>query len=388
MDFDLSEEQTLLQDSLAKLLGRAYSFERRTTYLKGSEGWSRDVWAALAEIGVLGLPFAESDGGFGAGPVETMLVAEQLGRVLALEPWLATVVIGGGVLRHGAEASIRSDYISKVACGHKILAFASTEPQSRYRLDDVATSARKEGKAWRIDGRKCVVLHGDTADDLVVTARISGGQQERSGIGVFLVPTSAAGVSRRSYPSSDGLRAADIVFDNVVIDPEALLGTPENGIELVERVVDEAIAALAAEAVGCMQAANELTVEYLKTRKQFGRMIGSFQVLQHRAAEMIISLEQARSMAMLAAMTVDEQNVDERRRIMSAVKIEVGRSARKIGQEVVQLHGGIGMTMEYLGSHFFRRLASIETMFGDADYHLGLLARAGSVFRSPTARFD
>lgn len=382
MDFDLSEEQSLLQHTIAKMLGRVYSVKQRAAYLRSEEGWSREVWSGLADLGVLGLPFSETDGGYGGGPIETMLVAEQLGRVLALEPWLATVVIGGGFLRHGADAMVRQDYISEIVCGRKIMAFASTEPQSRFRLDDVATSARTDGSGWRINGRKCVVLHGDVADAFVVTARIAGGQCERNGIGVFLVPASTPGLDRRSFPSSDGLRAADIVLDDTLVGPDALLGTPEGGIELVERVVDEAIAALAAEAVGCMQAVNELTVDYLKTRQQFGRPIGSFQVLQHRAAEMTIALEQARSMAMLAAMSADEPDVDERRRVMSAVKIEIGRSARKIGQDAVQLHGGIGMTMDYVGSHYFRRLTGIETMFGNSDYHLGLLARAGGLFRA------
>ncbi len=377
MDFDLSDDQRLLQDSLAKLLKDKYGFEQRKGYIRSETGWSRDVWAAYAELGLLGMPFAEEDGGLGYGTVETMIVMEQMGRSLTLEPFVSTVVMGGGFLRHGATAEQRAAMVPQIAEGKLQLAFAHTEPQSRFDLNDVATTAKKDGAGWVIDGRKGVVVHGDTADQLVVTARISGGRRDRDGIGVFLVPATAQGVTRRGFGTSDGQRAADITFDAVKVGAEAEL---KGGLALAERVVDETIAALAAEAVGCMEAAKDLTVDYLKTRKQFGRPIGSFQSLQHRAAEMMVCLEQARSMAMLAAMMAGETDAAERRRQMRAVKIEVGRNARFVGQQTVQMHGGIAMTMEYAGGHYLKRLTVIENMFGDMDHHLAALSEEGGVF--------
>ncbi|MBR0674165.1 acyl-CoA dehydrogenase family protein [Neoroseomonas soli] len=377
MDFDLSEDQRLLQDSLSKLLKDKYGFEQRKGYMKSETGWSRDVWAAYAELGLLGMPFAEEDGGLGYGAVETMIVAEQMGRSLTLEPFMSTVVMGGGFLRHGATAEQRAAMVPEIAAGNLLLAFAHTEPQSRFDLNDVATTAKKDGAGWAIDGRKGVVVHGDTADQLIVTARISGARRDRDGIGVFLVPANAQGVTRRGFGTSDGQRAADITFDNVKVGAEAEL---KGGLALAERVVDETMAALSAEAIGCMEAAKDLTVDYLKTRKQFGRPIGSFQSLQHRAAEMMVCLEQARSMAMLAAMMASEPDAAERRRQMRAVKIEIGRNARFVGQQTVQMHGGIAMTMEYAGGHYLKRLTVIENMFGDMDHHLAALSEEGGVF--------
>jgi alkylation response protein AidB-like acyl-CoA dehydrogenase len=304
---------------------------------------------------------------------------EQMGRALTLEPFLTTVVMGGGFLRHGATAAQRAAMVPQIAEGKLLLAFAHTEPQSRFDLHDVATTAKKDGAGWVIEGRKGVVVHGDTADQLVVTARISGARRDRDGIGVFLVPVTAQGVTRRGFGTADGQRAADITFDQVKVGADALL---EGGIALVERVVDETMAALAAEAIGCMEAAKDLTVDYLKTRKQFGRPIGSFQSLQHRAAEMMVCLEQARSMAMLAAMMAGETDAAERRRQMRAVKIEVGRNARFVGQQAIQMHGGIAMTMEYAGGHYLKRLTVIENMFGDIDHHLAALSEEGGVFQA------
>jgi len=377
MDFDLSDDQRILQESLAKLLKDKYGFDQRKAYIKSETGWSREVWQAYAELGILAMPFAEEDGGLGYGAVETMLVMEQMGRALTLEPFLSTVVLGGGFLRHGATDAQRKALVPQIAAGRLLMAFAHTEKQSRFDLHDVATSARRDGEGWVIEGRKGVVVHGDSADQLVVTARISGARRDREGIGVFLVPADAPGVTRRGFRTSDGQRAADITFDAVRIGAEAEL---KGGLALAERVVDEAIAALAAEAVGCMEAAKDLTVDYLKTRKQFGRPIGSFQALQHRAAEMLVCVEQARSMAMLAAMMASEPDAAERRRHMRAVKIEVGRNARFVGQQAIQLHGGIGMTMEYAAGHYLKRLTVIENMFGDMDYHLAALGEEGGLF--------
>ncbi len=378
MDFDLSEEQRLLKESLDRLVGERYAFEQRKAYGQNPEGWSRELWAQYAELGLLGLPFEERYGGSAGGPVETMIAMEAFGRALALEPFLATVVLGGGFLRHGGTAEQCAELIPKIADGSLTLAFAHTERHSRYDLHDIDTRAVRDGTGWVLDGEKGVVLHGDTADKLVVTARIGGGRRDRNGVGVFVVDGRAEGVSRRSYRTQDGLRAAEIGLAGVRVGPQGVLGEPGAALPLVHRVVDEAIAALCAEAVGGMAAMHELTVDYLKTRRQFGREIGTFQILQHRAVDMLIALEQARSMAMFATMMSAEDNAAERRNATAAAKVQIGRSGKFIGQQAVQLHGGIGMTMEYKVGHYFKRVTMIDVMFGDADYHLRELARGGA----------
>jgi pimeloyl-CoA dehydrogenase small subunit len=374
MDFDLSEEQRLLKESLNRLIGDRYAFEQRKAYAQNPEGWSRELWAQYAELGLLGLPFEERYGGSAGGPVETMIIMEAFGRALALEPYLATVVLGGGFLRHGGSAEQCADLIPQIAAGKLTFAFAHTERQSRYDLHDIETRAVRDGTGWLLEGEKGVVLHGDTAEKLIVTARVGGSPRDRAGIGVFIVDSAAAGVSRRGYPTQDGLRAAEISFANVRVGREGALSEPGSALPLVESVVDEAIAALCAEAVGAMAVMHELTVDYLKTRRQFGREIGNFQVLQHRAVDMLIALEQARSMAMFATMMAAEKNTAERRNAVSAAKVQIGRSGKFIGQQAIQLHGGIGMTMEYKVGHYFKRVTMIDTMFGDADHHLRKLA--------------
>jgi pimeloyl-CoA dehydrogenase small subunit len=377
MDFDLTEEQRLLQDSVARLLGDKYGFEQRKAYMKSPEGWSREVWAQYAELGLLGLPFAEDEGGFGGGAVDTLLVAEQLGRAITLEPWLSTVVIGGGFLRNGATAEQRAELVPKVAAGELLLAFAQVERQSRYDLNDVLTTAKRDGSGWVISGRKGYVVHGDSADMLVVTARVAGGQRDLKGIGVFLVDAKGPGVQRRGYRTVDGQRAAEVEFSNA--RATAVLGNPEDGLPLVDQVVDETIAALAGEAVGAMQVAHDMTIDYMKTRQQFGRPISSFQALQHRAADMLVALEQARSMSYFAAISAEERNPAERRKAMAAVKVQIGRSARFVGQQSIQLHGGIAMTVEYACGHYFKRLTVNNAMFGDADHYIRFLADTGGL---------
>ena len=379
MDFDFTDEQRLLKDSVERLLADCYDFESRRGYGGQAEGWSPEIWAQYAELGLLGLPFAEEHGGFGGGPVETMIVMESFGRALALEPYLATIILGGGFLRHGGSAAQREEIIPQIAEGGLRLAFAHTERQSRYHLHDVATTAQRDGEAWVLEGAKGVVLHGDTADRFIVSARTAGGRRDRDGIGLFLVDATAPGIERRGYPTQDGQRAAEITFAGVRVGSEGVIGEPESALPLIERVVDEAIAALCAEAVGAMEAMHVATVDYLKTRKQFGVPIGSFQALQHRAADMFIALEQARSMAMFATMMSGAEDAAERRKAVAAAKVQIGRSGRFIGQSAVQLHGGVGMTMEFKVGHYFKRTTMIDTLFGDADYHLAHLAEAGGL---------
>ncbi|MBN8981428.1 MAG: pimeloyl-CoA dehydrogenase small subunit [Rhizobiales bacterium] len=379
MDFDLSEEQRLLKDSVDGLLADSYDFEQRKKYAKEKGGWSKPIWGKLAEQGLLGLPFSEDDGGFGAGAVETMLVMEALGKALVLEPYIATVVLGGGFLRHGGSAEQKAAHVPSIIDGSKTLAFAQLEKNSRYDLADVTTTAKKKGDGWVIDGEKFVVLNGASADTLVVTARTKGSQRDRSGVGVFLVPANAKGVSIEGYPTQDLLHAADITFKGVEVGKDAAIGDPENALPLIERVVDEARIAMCAEAVGAMDESLKSTVEYLKTRTQFGVPIGTFQVLQHRAADMFVALEQARSMSYFATMASDIKDAKERANAVAAAKVQIGKSAKFIGQQSIQLHGGIGMTMEAKIGHYFKRLTMFENTFGDTDYHLARVTEQGGL---------
>jgi pimeloyl-CoA dehydrogenase small subunit len=378
MDFDLSEDQRLLKESVDRFVADQYGFEQRKKYLREPGGYSPAMWNQITEIGLLGLPFEETLGGFGGGAVETAIVMEAFGRGLVLEPYFATVILGGGLLRRAASASVLGALAPRVAAGKLKLAFAHVERHSRYDLADVTTTARKDGSGYVLEGAKSVVIHGDSADKILVTARIGGERRARAGIGLFLVDPASPGVARRGYPTQDGQRAAEITLTNVRVSADELLN--DNALPLIEHVVDEAIAALCAEAVGAMQSMQDLTLEYLKTRKQFGRAIGSFQVLQHRSVDMLVALEQARSMAMFAAVMASEDNPIERRKAISAAKVQIGRSARHVGQEAIQLHGGIGMTNEYAVGHYFKRVTMIDQLFGDADTHLTYLAQNGGLF--------
>jgi pimeloyl-CoA dehydrogenase small subunit len=379
VDFDLSEEQRLLKESVDRLAADRYAFEQRTAALREPRGWSESTWSSFAELGLLALPFAEDDGGFGGGAVETMIVMETIGRHLMLEPYLATVVLGGGLLRAAATATQRAQLVPRIADGSLLLAFAQAEAQSRYSLCDVSTTARRTTGGWVLNGSKRHVLHGDVAGTLIVSARTAGETRDRHGIGLFLVDAGATGVQRRGYTMQDGLRAADIVLDGVSIEASAVLGDPAQALPAIEHAVDGAIAALCAEAVGAMERTHALTVEYLKTRKQFGVTIGSFQALQHRAVDMLVMVEQARSMAYYATMMAESNDPTARASAMSAVKVQIGQSGRFVGQQAVQLHGGIGVTEECHVGHYFRRLSLIEFLFGDTPHHLARLADAGSL---------
>jgi len=374
MDFDFTEEQRLLDESVRRLVKDNYDIPKRKSYMATAEGFSRALWARYAELGLLGLPFAEEHGGFGGGGVEAMIVMETIGRGLVVEPYLATVILGGGLVALAGNAEQKKAILPVVAEGKLLLAFAHGERQSRYALADVETRAKKDGGSYVLSGAKGVVLHGDSADRLIVSARTSGGARERDGITLFLVDATAKGVSRRGYPTVDGLRAAEVTLDNVRVGADALLGAPDHAYDSIERAVDRAIAALCAEAVGIIETLNATTLDYLKTRKQFGVPIGSFQALQHRMVEMVVEHEQAKSMAVLAALSAESGDARERRRAISAAKAQIGRSGRFVGQQAIQLHGGIGMTDEYIAGHYFKRLTMIDRSFGDADHHLDRFA--------------
>ncbi|MDF0498977.1 pimeloyl-CoA dehydrogenase small subunit [Bradyrhizobium yuanmingense] len=379
MEFDLSEEQRLLKESCDRMLIDIYDFEERKKCAEEKGGWSRKIWSRLSEQGLLGLPFSQIDGGFGASAVEVSIVMESLGRALVLEPYLPTVVISGGFLRHGASAAQKAAHIPSIVAGRTTFAFAQLEKNSRYDLDDVAVSAIKRCDGWVINGEKFVVINGENAESLIVTARTKGAQRDKRGIGVFLVPADSKGISKQTYPTQDGLHAANITFTGVEVSSDAVIGDPENALPLIERVVDQACAALCAEAVGLMDESLKETVKHLKTREQFGVQIGSFQSLQHRAADMFVALELARSVAMFASVAADFEDPAERAKAVSAAKVLIGRSSKFIGQESIQLHGGMGMTMEAKIGHYFKRLTMAERTFGDADYHLRRISDGGAL---------
>jgi pimeloyl-CoA dehydrogenase small subunit len=373
MDFDLTDEQRLLADSVGRLMADTYSFEKRRALIREPEGYSTALWGKYAELGLLGLPFAEEFGGFGGGAVEVMLVMEAFGRSLALEPYLATVVLGGTALRLAGSAAQQEAVLPAVAEGAMKLAFAHGERQARYDLTDVTTTAEASGGGYVLEGGKSVVLHGDSADRLVVSARTGGARGEARGISLFLVDAGANGVARRGYKLRDGTRAAEVSLSGVKVGAGDLLGVAGEAFPVIRRVVEAAIAAMCAEAVGAMEAMQAMTLDYLKTRQQFGKPIGENQVLQHRSAEMLVALESARGMAMLAAMMVDEPDAAERERNIAMAKVGVGQAGRFVSQQAIQLHGGIGMTEEYAIGHFFRRVMVIEHLFGDTAHHLDRL---------------
>jgi len=377
MDFDLSDEQKLIADNVARLMKDKYGFEQRKAYGAAANGFSEELWRQYADLGLLGAPFAEEEGGFGGGAVEIMLTEEAFGRALALEPYFATVVLAGGALRHGATAEQRAELIPQIASGELRLALAHAEPQSGWNIFDVRTTAKRDGDGYKLDGEKGLVLNGDSAQKLIALARVSGGQRDVDGLGLFLIDADAPGVARRPYPTQDGRRAAEISFSGA---KAKALGEPGKAGPAMARVIEDAIAALSAEAVGAMAEAVEMTTEYLKTRKQFGVTIGSFQALQHRAADMVVALEQARSMMYLAAMSTSEADASTRARSMNAAKAQIGRSAKFIGQQATQLHGGIAMTYEYKLGHLFKRLTMIDMAYGDADHHLARLGESDSLF--------
>ena len=376
MNFELSEEQTLLAETIKRFVATHYNFDARAKIIASPGGWSADVWAAIAEMGLLGVPFAEAHGGFGGATVDVIPVMEAIGEGLLVEPYLATVGLGGRFVARAGTKEQQDRILPALVQGKHTLAFAHTETGARYDLRQVGLTARRSGDGWTLDGDKRMVLHGGSADTLVVSARTAGGVTDAAGITLFLVPRTAAGVSVKESRTLDNLRSADVRFSGVRVGADARLGREGDGYPVIEEVVDYATALLCAEAVGAIRYANEATLEYLKTRRQFGVPIGSFQALQHRMVEMMISHEQARSMACLACVKVDTAEPAERRRVISAAKIKIADACRHVSQEAVQLHGGMGMTEELKISHTFRRLTMLAQTFGDAEHHLERFAAA------------
>ena len=370
MDFSFSQEQTLLSDSVEKFVQNDYSFEDRRSITNTDTGFSTDHWRTFAELGWLGVPFPEADGGFGGSAVDTMIVMEQFGKGLIVEPYLASVILAGGALKIAGNAEQKESLLAGLIDGSKQAALAFVEPQGRFNLADLSTTASADGKGFKLNGYKSVVLNGPAADFFVVTARTNGGQRDTDGVSLFVVPADAEGISRRDYPTVDAFRASELTFEDVELGPQSLLGTLNEGYPVIEQVIDEAILAVGSEAVGCMEVLYKATVEYCKTREQFGQPIGKFQVLQHRMVDMFMEHEQSKSLMYMAAMRLDEGYDDEAKKAISAFKVQVGKSGRFVAQGAVQLHGGMGMTDELNVGHYFKRLTTIDTLFGNVDFHL------------------
>ena len=368
MDFNFTEEQTMIRDSLARLIKDQYDFDTRRKVVASKEGWRPKMWAQFAELGLLAAPFSEEDGGLGGGPIDAMVVMEEFGKGLVVEPFLQTVVVGGGFLKRAA-AGQKAEHLAPMIAGERVFAFAYAEPKGRYNLADLETTAKKDGAGWTISGHKAVVVGAPWASHLIVTARTAGGRRDTGGIGVFIVARDAKGVTTRDYPTVDGRRASEVHFDNVAVGADAVIGDAENGLPLIERVTDEAIAALCAEACGAMKVAQTMTVEYSRQRKQFGTPIGKFQVLQHKMVDMFMEAEQSVSMTYMATLKLDEDDVT-RKKAASAAKVRIGQAGRFVGQNAIQIHGGNGMTDEYAIGHYFKRLTIIDSELGNVDHHL------------------
>lgn len=370
MDFRLNEEQQMLQDTVARLVRGEYSFEKRLEYSETELGFSESFWKQLGELGLMAVPFPEELGGFGGTGVEVQSVMTELGRGLCIEPYLQSVVLGGGLISQAGNEQQKEQWLAGIATGETQLAVGLQEPQSFYNTNDVETTAEKTDSGYVLNGRKAVVIGGHSAALLVVSARTTGNSRDAAGISLFVIDANAEGLERRSYPTIDGAKGCDLFLNNVKVGADALLGNEGEAADVIEYQVGRAISALCGEAVGVMEVACDLTLDYLKQRKQFGVPIGKFQVLQHRMADMMSELEQARSMAILAASVADEPQSDERRRVIAAAKNVISRSAQFISEKGVQSHGGIGMTWEYNFAHYAKRLVMINHQLGDDDFHL------------------
>ncbi|WP_207884819.1 acyl-CoA dehydrogenase family protein [Pseudomonas sp. 30_B] len=370
MDFKLSEEQQMLQDTAARLVRDAYPFDKREGFSRSELGHSAEFWRQLGELGLTSVSLPEAYGGFGGG-VESMLVLTELGRGLCLEPYLQSVVHGGGLIAQLGSDAQKDHWLPRIASGEAQLAVALEEPQSHYQLHDVQTRAEQAGNGWKLSGRKAVVIGGQSATAILVSARINGNARDEAGIGLFLVDPQQPVVGRREYPTVDGQRACELFLDGAVGEA---IGTPGEAPPALRYQQGRAIAAQCAEALGSLQEACALTLDYLKTRKQFGIPIGKFQVLQHRMVDMRSELEQATSMAILAACVADQPDSTERSRTLAAAKFIVTRAARYVAEQAIQLHGGIGMTWEYVLAHHAKRLVMLSHQLGDDDHHLKVYA--------------
>ena len=370
MDFSFSDEQTLLQESVSRFITNDYGFESRQKHSRSDAGYSLENWQTFAELGWLGVPFSENHGGFGGGAVETMLMMEEFGKGLVVEPYLATVGACGSALNGFGSEDQKSSFIPEIIDGSKLWALAFAEPQGRFNLADLTTTATANNGSYLLSGHKSVVINGPNANFFIVSVRTSGEQRDETGVSLFIIPSDAKGLSRRDYPTVDGQRASELILDNVELDEASRLGEEGQGLNILQQAIDFATLAIGSEAVGCMEVLYKDTVEYCKNREQFGQPIGKFQVLQHRMVDMFMEHEQSKSLMFMAAMRWDEGYGAEAQKAVSAFKVQVGKSGKFVGQSAVQLHGGMGMTDELNIGHYFKRLTIIDTMFGNVDHHL------------------
>ena len=369
MNFELSEEQKMIQQNVERFVQDNYDLPKRVELSSQDPGYSKDYWNSMAELGWLGLPFNEENGGFGGNQIDTLVIMEQFGKGLVLEPFLANVVLGGGAIQMGGSEELKNEILSSLIEGSKQLTLAYAEQQSRFDLEDVATSARKEGEKYIINGQKSMVLNAESADHLVVVTRTNGSQVDEEGITLFLVDSDSKGLERNNFPTVDGLRASEITFDNVEVSSERMLGDIDKGFTILRTIANNAILALCAEAVGAMEVLYKDTVEYTQQREQFDHPLSDFQVLQHRMVDMFMEYEQCKSLLFRATMETIQDPVMAQRTI-HALKHLIGKSGIFVGENAVQLHGGMGVTEELRVGHFFKRLLVIDSQFGNADFHL------------------
>ena len=369
MDFNFNEEQTLIQSQVAQFIQRDYEWEKRQVLVASDLGFSSENWKTFAELGWLGISLSEKSGGFGGSALESMIIMEEFGKGLVVEPFLETVILCAGLIDSCGNEEQKADLLGPVISGEMHLALGFTEPQSRFNLADVTTEAKKKNGDYLVNGFKSVVMNGPNADKLIISARTSGKQDDKEGISLFVIDRNLEGVSLRNYPTVDGRRASEVTLENVIIPSSSLLSEEGKGFQHLEGAIDGATLAICAEAVGAMEVLYKTTVEYTKTREQFGQAIGKFQVLQHRMVDMFMEYEQSKSLLYMATIKNVEGSKDAKKAI-SGLKYQVGKAAKFIGQQSVQLHGGMGVTEELNVGHFFKRLTTIITIFGNTDYHL------------------
>jgi alkylation response protein AidB-like acyl-CoA dehydrogenase len=374
VDIQFTDEQELLRDSLQRLLQNQYDFDIRRKVIATEDGWSRKHWDAFAELGLLAAPFPEDFGGLGAGPLASMIIMQEFGRNLVVEPFFETIVLAGGLIDQAGTRTQREEFLPEITAGNAIWALAWAEGRSRYDLNNVATTAARHGNEYVLSGAKAAVVGAPWADKLIVSARTSGDPRDRGGASLFIVDRQSANLHLQSFRTIDGRRAAEITLKSVRVPASRMLGEEGEGVAILEACRDRAIAALCAEAVGAMTELNSATLEYTKTRKQFGVALGTFQVLQHRMVDMFIALQESISLTQHLNLTLAE-NEPGCSKLASGAKSKIGEAARFVGEQAVQLHGGIGMIDELNIGHYFKRIASINIQFGDPTYHLLRYAR-------------
>ena len=369
MNFELSEEQKMIQQSVERFVQENYDLTNRVKISSEDPGYSKEYWSSMADLGWLGLAFDEEDGGFGGNQIDTLVLMEQFGKGLVLEPFLANIVLGGGIIKRAASPAIKESIIPSLMEGKLQITLAYAEEQSRFDIEDVATAAREEDGGFIINGKKSMVLNAESADKIIVVTRTSGSQVDENGISLFIVDASSEGVEKQNFPTVDGLRASEITFEDVKVSSEALVGEKDKGFKILQAVVNDAILALSAEAVGAMEVLYKDTVEYTQQREQFDHALSDFQVLQHRMVDMFIEYEQCKSLLFRATLeTVEDPDLAQR--TVHALKHLIGKSGIFVGESAVQLHGGMGVTEELRIGHFFKRLLVIDSQFGNADFHL------------------